>query len=559
MRTSRSVATAVALTLSAATLTACSSSSTGTKGGSGSTNAVTVLNVGMPNGPQTNNSNPFLGTSAGASLGYRYMIYEPLVMMNPIQPAAAGTPWLATAFTWNSTYTSLALTIRTGVTWSDGTPMTPADVAYTFNLLKGNTALNSNAIPFGDITTAGNVVTVTFPSSQYVNQTKILSTFIVPQHIWSKIANPATDTDQNPIGTGPYTLKTFTAQTVTLERRSTYWQALPKVQELRYTSYNDNDSQTTALANGAAEWSFVFIPNAKAVYQAKDPAHNQLWFPPTLGVHGLWLNTQDAPFNNPVLRQAMAMVINRNDILNQGEAGYFYPAVTNVTGIPTPSGSSFIASQYASQNYSVNPTAAKTLLTNAGFKYNGTTLEDPTGKPVTITLSDPAGWSDYITDLQIIKDNLATIGITATVDMANQAAWTSNVDTGNFQAVLHWTNGGATPYDMYENIMDGAIYKPVGTGGVAGNYGRFQDPAATAALQQYANATDAATRTQALNTLEQIEVTQVPVIITMAANAGAEYSTKNWVGWPDAANPYAAPQPTLPTSLQVVLHLTPAS
>jgi peptide/nickel transport system substrate-binding protein len=551
------VATAVALTLSAATLTACSSS--GSPGSTTPSNAVTVLNIGMPNGPQTNNSNPFLGTSAGASLGYRYMIYEPLAMMNPVQPAAPGTPWLATAWTWNSSYTSLSLTIRSGVSWSDGTPMTAADVAYTFNLLKSNAALNSNALPFGDITTSGSTVNVTFPSSQFVNQTKILGTFIVPQHIWSQMSNPATNTDQNPVGTGPYTLKSFTAQTVTLQRRSTYWQALPKVQELRYTSYNDNDSQTTALANGSAEWSFVFIPNAQAVFVSKDPAHNELWFPPTLGVHGLWINTQNAPFNNPALRQAMAMVINRSDILNQGEAGYFYPQIDNVTGIPTPAGTSFIAPQYANDNYTVDVTKAKSTLTTAGFKYNGNTLMDPTGKPVTITLSDPAGWSDYITDLQIIKDNLATIGITATVDMANQAAWTSNVDTGNFQAVMHWTNGGATPYDMYENIMDGAIYKPVGTGGVAGNYGRFQDPAATAALQQYANATDNATRTQALNTLEQIEVTQVPVIITMAANAGAEYSTKNWVGWPNAANPYAAPQPTLATALEVVLHLTPAS
>lgn len=556
MRTSRSMAVAAVVALAATGLTACSS-------GSGSSTAAstdTVLNIGMPNGPQTNNSNPFLGTSAGASLGYRYMIYEPLAMMNPVQPAAAGTPWLATNWTWNSTYTSLTLTIRSGVTWSDGTPMTPADVAYTFNLLKGNTALNSNAIPFGDVSTSGNQVTVTFPTSQYVNQTKILNTFVVPQHIWSKISNPATYTDQDPIGTGPFTLKTFTAQTITLVRRSSYWQTLPKVQTLRYTSYNDNDSQTTALANGAAEWSFVFIPNAKAVYVSKDPAHNQLWFPPTLGVHGLWINTQNAPFNNPALRQAMSMVINRADILNQGEAGYFYPAIDNATGIPQPAGNSFISSQYTSDNYTSPDVAkAKTTLTNAGFKYNGTTLEDPTGKPVTITLADPAGWSDYATDLQIIKDNLSTIGINATVDLQNEATWTSNVDTGNFQAVLHWTNGGATPYDMYENIMDGAIYKPIGTGGVSGNYGRFQDPAATTALQQYANATTPAARTSALDTLEQIEVTQVPVIITMAANAGAEYSTKHWVGWPDAANPYAAPQPTLQTALQVVLHLTPAS
>ena len=234
------------------------------------------------------------------------------------------------------------------------------------------------------------------------------------------------------------------------------------------------------------------------------------------------------------------MVINRDDIFTQGEAGYFYPKIDSVTGIPTPAGDSFISADYKGKTQSVDVAGAKTLLTSAGFTFAGNTLKDPTGKAVTLTLSDPAGWSDYQTDLEIIKDNLSQIGITAKIDKANQDAWFKNVDTGNFDAVLHWTNSGATPYDMYENIMDGAIYKPVGTAGVAGNYGRFQSPEATAALKAYATASDDATRTAALNTLQKIMVEQMPMVALMAPNAGGEYSTKNWTGWPDDSNPYAA-------------------
>ena len=185
-------------------------------------------------------------------------------------------------------------------------------------------------------------------------------------------------------------------------------------------------------------------------------------------------------------------------------------------------------------------------------------LKDPTGKPVTITLTDPAGWSDYITDLEIIKDNLSTIGIKATVDKANQDAWFKDFDEGNFDAAMHWTNGGATPYDIYQNIMDGKILKPVGKGGVSGNYGRFNSPEATKALDQYANAADDATRTTALNTLQKIMVEQMPVIPTSASNVGGLYSTKNWVGWPDEQNQYAPAQPTQQNALQIVLNLKPA-
>jgi peptide/nickel transport system substrate-binding protein len=554
MRVNRPAALAIAGVMAMAALAACGSGSTAAAANSG------VLNIGMPNGPLTDNNNPFLPSSASSSLGYKFMIYEPLVMLNSAQPSAPGKAWLATKWAWSNNFSSLTATVRDNVKWSDGQALTAADVAYTFDLLKKNATLNTNALPITTTSTSGNTATINFSSSQFVNQYKILTqTFIVPQHIWSKISDPSTDTIKNPVGSGPYTLKSFTSQTVVLNERSTYWQALPQVKELRYTSYNDNNAQTTALVSGAAEWSFVFIPNAKAVYTSKDPAHYQLWFPPTLGDHGLWFNTTKAPLNNPALRKAIAMVINRHDIFEQGEDGYFYPEVTNITGIPTPAGNSFISAQFANKNVTPDVAGAKQVLLAAGYKFNGNTLMDPSGKPVTFTLSDPAGWSDYQTDLAIIKDNVAAIGINAKIDKANEDAWTKNVDTGQFDAVMHWTNNGATPYDIYQTIMDGSLYKPVGTGGVNGDYGRFNDPQATAALKQYANATSDAARTAAMNTLQQIMVAQNPMVPTSAANVGGEYSTKHWVGWPGPNNQYAPAQPTLPNALDIVLHLKPAT
>ncbi|MET9316132.1 ABC transporter substrate-binding protein [Kribbella sp. NPDC003505] len=560
MRARRTVALALTGLLAAATLAACSSGDgkSGSSGNGGSGTGATVLNVGMPNGPQTENHNPFLGSSSGASLGYRWMIFEPLVMINGIKPTEPGKPWLATEWKWDANYTKLSLTVRDGVKFSDGQPMTADDVAYSFQIRKDNEALNSDAIPYGTITASGNKVDLTFTRSQFTNQNKILTVFVIPKHQWSTIKDPSQDTLKSPIGTGPYTVKSFTPQTTTLTLRDSYWQDLPKVKELRYTSYNDNNAQTTALANGASEWSFVFVPNVKAVYQDKDPKNHKLWFPANLGIHGLWINTTRKPFDNPALRRAMNLVINRDDIFQQGEAGYFYPKVESMTGIPTPAGESFIAPEYKDLKHKVDVDAAKKELADAGFKLEGDVLKDPAGKPVTITLTDPAGWSDYITDLEIIKDNLSTIGIKATVDKANQDAWFKNIDEGNFDAAMHWTNGGATPYDIYQNIMDGKILKPVGKGGVSGNYGRFNSPEATKALDEYANAADDATRTTALNTLQKIMVEQMPIIPTSASNVGGLYSTKNWTGWPDEQNQYGPAQPTQQNALQIILNLKPA-
>jgi peptide/nickel transport system substrate-binding protein len=553
MRLRRTAALVAAATLTLSGAAACGSDS-GDQG-----DAAGVLNIGMPNGPQTENHNPFLPSSSGASLGYRFVIFEPLVMTNQVKPTEEGKPWLATKWEWSDNFRKLDLTIRDGVTWSDGEPMTAEDVAYTYNLLKDTPALNINALPFAEVTADGNKVTATFTTSQFVNQVDILSTVVVPEHIWSELDDPATDILEDPVGTGPYELKTFTPQTVTLTRRAEYWQDLPAPKELRYTSYNDNNAQTTALANGSSEWAFTFISNYKAVYVDKDPAHHKLWFPGTLAIHGLFLNTEKKPFDDPALRRAMNMVVDREDIFNQGEAGYFYPQVTSPTGIPTPAGDPFIADEFAGQSHEVDVDGAKKELTDAGYKFDGDTLLDKTGKPVEITMSNPAGWSDYITDLEIIKDNFSEIGIKATVDKANTDAWTANVDTGEFEAAMHWTNGGATPFDIYQGMMDGALYKAVGEAGVNGNWGRFQNPAATDALAQYANAPDDASRTAAMDELQRIFVEQVPVIVTSAANAGGEYSTKRWVGWPDETDQYAPAQPTLINSLDVLLHLKPAS
>ncbi|QCW79515.1 ABC transporter substrate-binding protein [Streptomyces sp. S6] len=545
-----------AATVAIALAAGCSNANSGAnKGGGGG--ATGVLTIGKPDGPQTNNSNPFLSTSAGATLGYRFMIYEPLAMTNMIKPTEKADPWLATDWEWESNFTKVTFTLDDRAKWADGKDLTAADVEFTFNLLKKHPALNGNGIPFDGIAVEGGKVVLTFKESQFVNQNKIIQTFIVPKHIWEKVDNPETWPNRTPVGSGPYKLKTFTPQTTTLVATPTYWNGKTKVKELRYTAYNDNSAATTALATGKVEWSFVFMPNHKQLFIDKDPKNHKLWFPSGLGIHGLWFNTARKPLDNPALRKAMAMVVDRNAIHIQAQAT-LYPEITNPTGIPLPAGEPFLAPEYQGANTKPDVPGAKKLLAEAGFTLEGGVLKDPSGKPVTLTFTDPAGWNDYITGLAIIKDNIKQLGIEAKVKTQTAEAWGVDVANGNFDATLHWTNSGATPYDMYQNVMDGAILQPIGKSSQLGNFGRFKNDEATAALKEYANAKDEPTRTKALYTVQKIFVEQAPMIPTAAAPIGAEYSTKNWIGWPTEANPYAPPQHTQPSALEIVLNLTPA-
>ncbi|MBG0569051.1 ABC transporter substrate-binding protein [Actinoplanes aureus] len=554
-------AVALAGVLATGGLAACGDSPNDNNKNANSGKQVDFLSIGMPNGTVTENNNPFVGTSAGAALGYRWMIYEPLGQWNNTKPGDPLTPWLASEIKWSADYKTVDLVIRDNATWSDGQKLTADDVVFTHTLIKGNEALNIFAIPYDSITADGNKVKMTFKTSQFTTQHKVIGqTPIVPKHIWEKLADPATDPIKEPIGSGPYTLKSFSQQaTILTARESGYWQDPPKVKELRYTSFADNNAQATALASGQSEWSFVFIPNYQQTFVAKDPEHYKVWAPGVLGIHGLYINTTKKPFDDPALRRAMNMVINRNDIFVQAEAGYFHPEIKSITGLPEGAGDAYIADEYKGKNFTVDVEGAKKLLADSGYKLEGTTLKDKAGKPVTIKLSDPAPWSDYQTTLEIIKSNLAEIGIAATVEKPNQNVWDQNVQKGDFEASMRWTNGGSTPFDIYQTVMDGDLMKPIGTAAQQGNFGRFQSPEATAALKAYSNATDEGARKTALATIQKIFVEQAPMLPVGSDNVGAAYSTKNWVGWPSDADSYAPAQPTQAAALTVVLKLQPAN
>src|SRR5215475_7937274 len=229
MRPNRTLTMLLAGSLAIAGLAAC-----GSKTASNSnTKSSGVLNIGMPDGATLPaNNNPYLDASFARHLGYSWLIWEPLAMQNETAPSSDPKPWLATKWEWSTDFTSVTLTVRDNVKWSDGSTMTADDVAYSFQIMKDNKGVNYYALPITDVSTSGNQVTVKFDGSQYVNRTKILSTQVINKKQWSAMADPSKDTVDHPIGTGPYTIKSVTPSTVTLDVRSDYWQTPPKVKEI---------------------------------------------------------------------------------------------------------------------------------------------------------------------------------------------------------------------------------------------------------------------------------------------------------------------------------------
>src|SRR5215467_14051939 len=110
-------------------VTACSSSGSNSPGAQGNP-LVIVDNAGQI---FNRSFNPYVSTSLGNANSSTALVYEPLLMFNTMRQAQAPTPWLATRYTWSNGGKTLTFTIRKGVKFSDGKPLTASDVAFSFN------------------------------------------------------------------------------------------------------------------------------------------------------------------------------------------------------------------------------------------------------------------------------------------------------------------------------------------------------------------------------------------------------------------------------------------
>jgi len=101
---------------------------------------------------------------------------------------------------------------------------------------------------------------------------------IVPEAIWSKVKDPTTYNDPNPVATGPYTLQSFTPQGFTLVKNPNYWQpGEPKVDRIYWPAYDSNTASLTALVSGEADCDTNYLPGLQRSWIPANPAKHHLF------------------------------------------------------------------------------------------------------------------------------------------------------------------------------------------------------------------------------------------------------------------------------------------
>ncbi|MCL6452273.1 MAG: ABC transporter substrate-binding protein [Alicyclobacillus sp.] len=554
-------ATAVVSTAAVALLAGCggqtsSSNAAGGTGNGASNNAVQTSSSSNPpltilaeeSSSWTDNFNPYAVANLQTPNG---TIYEPLFYFSTTSSKVYNL--LGTAMQWSNDNKTLTVTVRDGVKWNDGQPFSAKDVVFTYNLLKQYPSLDTQAVwkALSDVKQVGsNQVEFDFKSVQVpFSQIVVGAVPIVPEHIWSKIqGDPSKWTDPNPVGTGPYMLDKFNAQTYTLKANPNYWGGTPAVPELIYPAISSAQAANLQLTSGKLDWADEFLQNIDKLYVSKDPTNRHYFFPPVADLN-LVPNLKNPLLANTAVRQAMSLAIDRQQIDNVGEFGYEKPS--NPSGLVLPNEQDWLKPGL-STTFTVDIAKANALLDQAGFKKGADGIRvSPSGQKLSFNLIAPNGWTDWNEDETLIAQDLKQIGIQINVQEPQQTDWSNALLNHQFDLALEsGLFAGNTPYQGFRNTL----YP-----GMQQNYEQYDNSVVAKALDQFASTTDPSTQKQAMYTVEAQFEKDLPVIPLVYAAEWSQYSTKDYTGWPDASNPYVDPSPATAFADAIVLmNLKPA-
>jgi len=547
LRSSRRRGSAAAVGMVAVALVAVGCS--GSTGGSGTSSntgggaeADTLIAYTGQAGDYQINFNPFSPTLIGGP----GTIFESLFFFNQVKDVDP-VPLLGTEYAWNEDGTVLTITTREDVTWSDGEPFSAKDVAFTLDMIAENPAINTVGYAGSAEATDDTHVVVTFPEAAYMDAPQLLGkTFIVPEHIWSALADPATDTMEKPVGTGPYTLAEFKPQAYTLAANPDYWDGEPAVKNVRYLSLSGNQAGADALAAGQVDWQTGPVPDIANVeknypgYQAITVPLNQMALftcsNADLGCTG--------PQTDPAVRQAIYYGMDRTQL----NALAFEKTASDMSaGLALmPRDEAYVSGELKEELAPSSPEAdsAQSLLEGAGWAKGSDGIYAKDGQRLAMTVKVVTGWTDYITAVDTMSQQLKAVGIEITAQQVSWNEWSDARGQGQFELLIDSLNGGpaADPYYLYAYFLSSENTAPVGQSANP-NFARFSDPEVDAALASLKSIdpTDAKARQQYFDVIQTQVAENMPYIPIMTGGTTSEFNAAKFEGWPSQDNLYAFP------------------
>lgn len=455
-------------------LTACGSSGSKT-----TAQRPATLTVDQANSPATLDPGKQYDTDSYAV--YRN-IFDQLLRRDP--KTLKIVPWVAQSWT-NSTPTTWDFKITPGIKFSNGQPLTAADVAFSIDRILDRSFASPQYANFSAIKTAtasGDTVTVTTtaPSPTILSYLTTLS--IVPEQYVKQVGDA--QFNLQPVGSGPYKLSQWVqGSKVVLTANPDYWNGKPPYGEVAFRTVPADATRVADLQSGAADIALELTPDSAT--QLKGNAKAKIIATPTERVAYLAFNTLGpAPTDSVTVRQAIAYAIDYQALISTLEHGYAKP-VKEVLAPDQFGYDSNVA------GYQYDPSKAKQLLASSG---------DP--HPTLIWDTSPAYPTSVV---QAIQQQLNNVGFNVQISSTDQATYLKKV-----QSPTH--DWGSIRYGIWSCSCldaDGTIYPLFHTGSIWSSY---SNPQFDGAVDAARTTLDSAQRTNDYKTALQILQQDVPGI-----------------------------------------------
>lgn len=369
---------------------------------------------------------PHVDTDAGTR-DVVFNLYEGLV-----KPTSDGgfIPAVASDYTISDDAKTYTFTLRDGVTFHDGTPVTIEDVKYSIDRyaeIQGESSAFSSLV---------DSVEVQDDKTLVVNLKESYSEFL-PMMTIAIIPKSNEDPAGNPIGTGPFKYVSYTpGQNLELEKYDGYWQeGVPSLDSVEFKFIADVDTAFVELQAGTID--ILKYLTAVQAETLGDEDYNIVQGSMNL-VHAMYLNSAYEPLSKTEVRQALCYAVDRDAINN-----FIFGGKSHIIGSHMIPAMSKYYEPETETVYSYDPEKAKELLADAGYA-DGFDLE----------ITVPSSYSQHVDSAQIIADELSQVGINVTLNQVEWSTWLQDVyKGGNFQATVIGFDGTLAPSDWLKKYV----------------------------------------------------------------------------------------------------------
>ncbi|MEZ5816841.1 MAG: ABC transporter substrate-binding protein [Hyphomicrobiaceae bacterium] len=378
-------------------------------------------------------------------------IFNNLVLFDqqkPLQSMETIVPELAASWAWDASKTKLTFKLREGVKFHDGKPFTSADVKCTFDLLLGKSKdrlrKNPRAIWYRNVkeVTVNGPTEATFvlgkPQPAILMMLASGYSPIYPCHVSAK------DMRTKPIGTGPFKFVEFKGnESIKLVRNPDYWRkGKPHVDAIEFRIIPNRSTRMLSFVAKEFDMTFssdVTIPLYKDVKaQAPDAVCD---IHPQYVSRNLIVNSKAAPFDNPKIRKAMALAIDRKafiDILTEGKGsmgGAMLPGPEGLWGMPKD-----VLEKLTGYGPDVakNQEEARKIMTELGYSAD---------KPLKVKIST-RNIAIYRDPAVILIDQLKKIFIEGELEVVDTSQWHAKVARRDYSVGMNLTGVGADDPDI---------------------------------------------------------------------------------------------------------------